>query len=96
MRFFAATVENYEAMRAALDEALGFPNPSTGTLTALPPAAESLIATDGRVLLAATDEQCGSEWIAPVLAQGLAAGIVAELTEAEFQGLRPAPPQIEV
>lgn len=92
MRYFAATAENYESVRAALDAALGFPNPSTGTITAIPPASEAIVGIDGRMLMAAADEQASGEYVAPVIADAVATGLIAELTAAEFVALMPPSP----
>ncbi len=79
MRFFRATADSYEAMRAALDAAYGYPNKETLTQTAIPPASELPSDANGRVYLAVDEAYCDYELPRRLLSEGIAAGVVEEL-----------------
>lgn len=71
----------YEAIRAQLDAAWGYPNAATKTLSAIPPASELPLDEQGRVYLAISSEYC--EYVLPsqMLPQLLASGEVEEIGE---------------
>jgi hypothetical protein len=85
MRFFrAATDEVYEQARATLDAAWGLPN-DKGTVTCISPIATAPRGSDGRPMVAVSDEWC--EWppADALLPQLIAGGAVAEISEADYK-----------
>jgi hypothetical protein len=90
MRYFrAATAAVYEAIRAELDAAYGYP--SGGTVTAITPAAEAPVDGAGRVYLLASQAECEYPAVAERLPGLLASGAVAEVTASEWDALFPSP-----
>ena len=81
-RFFKATPEVYESMRAQIDAAWGYPTPHTQT--SIPPAAEQHRASDGDCVMGVKVEWCGWEPVATLLPQLVAAGQVEEISEADY------------
>ena len=81
-RFFRATPATYEAIRAAMDAASGYPNEQADTWFG--PASESIKDSEGNCLIAA---------IQPIAEQFGAAG-AEELTSEEYQILLPQPEEI--
>jgi hypothetical protein len=71
-RFFRAPAERYEAIRAAMDAASGFPSAQAATWFA--PADQAPLDANGRCLLAAI----------PPIAERFAAAGVEEITAEEF------------
>jgi hypothetical protein len=90
-RFFATTDATYEAMRAAVDAAWGYP--TAATLTCVPPAAEQWHDASGRVVIALTLEWLSWEPVPSMIGGAIAAGVVTEIDEATFWA---AAPQIEM
>jgi hypothetical protein len=88
-RFFATTDATYEAMRAAVDAAWGYP--TRETLTCVPPAAEQWHDASGRVVIALTLEWLSWEPVPSMIAGALAAGHVEEIAEATFWQAAPQP-----
>jgi hypothetical protein len=100
MRFFALhDIVVYEQTRATLNDAWGLPN-SSGTVTCLSPAAEYMHGTvllsaaprdaNGRIVAALRNDWC--EWppADALLGQLLSAGLVTEITEAEYLACLPS------
>ena len=85
MRYFRASVATYEQIRAQLDEAYGYPNADTKTVTAIPAADDAAKDSAGRVLLMASDAECDFHIVAAMLPQLLASGAVEEIDEATYQ-----------
>lgn len=85
MRYFRTTPATYEAIRAQLDSAWGYPSAATATETAIPPASTLPSDSQGRVYLAVETEYC--EFILPsqMLPQLLASGAVEEVDEATYR-----------
>ena len=81
-RYFATTDATYEAMRAAVDSAWGYPTPQT--LTCVPPAVEQWHDAGGRVVIALTLEWLSWEPVPTMIGGALAAGAVEEIDEATF------------
>jgi hypothetical protein len=90
-RFFATDDATYEAMRAAVDSAWGYP--TSETLTCVPPAVEQWHDASGRVVIALTLEWLAWEPVPSMIAGALAAGVVIEIDEATFWA---AAPQMEM
>lgn len=84
MRYFRSSPEVYEAFRASLDAAYGYPNPLTLTETAIPPAAEAPTDKAGLVYIAVTEEYCGFDLPARLLAEAVAARAVEEIDEETY------------
>jgi hypothetical protein len=91
MRYFRSSDAVLEQVRLSLDAAWGLP--ANGQITTLLPAADSPHDPQGRVLLAVRNEFCEYEAVAAMLPQLLAAGVVEEISEAEYMASLP-PPQI--
>lgn len=87
-RFFKATPEVYESLRAEIDAAWGYP--TAHTETSIPPAAEQQKAADGDCIMGVKVEWTGWEPVATLLPQMLAVGAVEEITEAEYWAALPA------
>jgi hypothetical protein len=85
MRYFRAGVAAYESMRAVLDAEYGYPNAATKTETALPPAASLPNDSEGRVYLAVDAAYCGYDLPARLLADGMAEGVIEEMTDDAFR-----------
>ena len=92
MRWFRSTPAVYEAIRSQLDAAWGYPNAETKTETAIPPAGELPIDSQGRVYLAISSEYCGYILPSEMLPQLLASGAVEEISEAEYFATFPPAP----
>ena len=86
-RFFTTTDATYEAMRAAVDSAWGYPTPQT--LTCVPPAAEQWHDASGRVMIALELEWLSWEPVQSMIAVAIAAGAVSEIDEATFWASAP-------
>jgi hypothetical protein len=86
-RYFTTTDATYEAMRAAIDAAWGYP--TAQTLTCVPPAAEQWHDANGRVVIALTLEWLEWEPVPTMIAGAIAAGVVSEIDEATFWAAAP-------
>jgi hypothetical protein len=82
MTYYRADADTYEAVRAAIDAAQGWPD--AGTVTSIEPAATAPRDAAGRVLLAASD------WLVVAAREQLAG--LAEIDEGEYS---PTPPSAE-
>ena len=88
-RFFRSTDAVYDAIRSQLDEAYGYPNAETKTLTSITPAADALHDAQGRVYLAIAADYCDYNLPAELLPQLLSSGAVEDITEADYLALLP-------
>jgi hypothetical protein len=88
-RFFRSTDAVYDAIRSQLDEAYGYPNAETKTLTSITPAADAPHDAQGRVYLAIAADYCDYNLPAELLPQLLSSGAVEEITAEEYQTLLP-------
>lgn len=92
MRYFrAANAAVYEAVRAELDAAYGYPSADGKTVTAITPAAESPVDAAGRVYLLASQAECEYPAVAERLPSLLASGAVEEAAAADWDALFPSP-----
>lgn len=82
MIFIRCDVMTYEAIRAAMDAARGYPDFTIRTLTAITPAAELPSDEDGRVYAAMPAE---------MLPEILAAGSVEQISENAYLAMLPQP-----
>lgn len=89
MRYFRANAAVYEEVRAMLNQAWGYPNAETKTLTAIPPASDLPTDSGGMVYLAVDSQYC--EYILPaeLLPNLLASGDVEEITAGEYASVFP-------
>jgi hypothetical protein len=81
-RFLKAAPAVYESMRDQIDAAWGYP--TEHTQTCIPPAAEQHRAADGDCVMGVKVEWTTWEPVATLLPQMIAAGMVEEISEAEF------------
>lgn len=87
MRYFRATPAVYSDICAQLDAAYGYPNAETKTERTLP---LSLPADNqGRVYLAISAAYCEYNLPAELLPQLIAAGLVEEITAAQYAAVLP-------
>lgn len=91
MRYFRSTPAVYADICAQLDAAYGYPNAETKTERALPLASDLPTDSQGRVCLAVSAEYCEYNLPAKLLPQLLAAGLVEEITAAQYQAVLPVP-----
>jgi hypothetical protein len=92
MRYFrAVSAAVYEAVRADLDVAYGYPAQDGKTATAITPALEAPIDSEGRVYLLATQAECQYPAVADRLPGLLSGGMVEEVMEADWDVLFPPP-----
>lgn len=82
-RYFQATAAKYEAMRRALDDALGFPSESGST--AITPAATAPKDASGKVLVAIAELLHQLPKVAAVLAAEVSGGNVTEITADDYR-----------
>lgn len=89
MRYFRCLAGDaaYEQARLTLDAAWGHPNPATGTVTCIDPAAVAPHDSAGRIVLAVNDEFCDYPAAASMLEVMLGSGAVEEITEAEYRSV---------
>ena len=86
-RFFRASDAVYEAMRAAVDGAWGYP--TSHTITCVPPAAEQWHDAGGWCVIALTVEWLSWEPVPTMFGAAFQAGQVEEIDEATFWGAAP-------
>lgn len=86
-RYFAASPQVYEAVRAQLDALWGHPDGVTDT--AFQPVALAPQDANGRALLAVWSSFCEMQDVAAMLPGLLASGSVSEITEQEFNACLP-------
>lgn len=92
MRYFRSTAAIYEQVRATLDQAWGYPNAETKTLTAIPPVGELPTDQQGRVYLAISAEYCDYILPSQMLPELLASGAVEEIDAAAYAAVLPPSP----
>lgn len=92
MRYFRATPAIYADICAQLDTAYHYPNAETKTERTLPLVADLPSDNQGRVYLAISADYCEYNLPAEMLPQLLAAGLVEELSEAEYRAVLPPLP----
>jgi len=84
MRFFRTDNDGvYEQTRLGLDAAWGLPNDRL-TVTCIEPAATAPRDAQGRIVLAVDDEWCQWPPADQLLPQLLEAGVVVEITQADY------------
>lgn len=88
-RFFRAAPVVYEAIRAQVDAAWGYP--TERTQTCIPPASEQHKAGDGECIIGVKVEWTTWEPVATLLPQLLAAGQIVEISEADYWAAMPQP-----
>lgn len=89
MRYFRATPAVYADICAQLDAAYGYPNAETKTQRTLPLAETLPTDGQGRVYLAISASYCDYNLPSELLPQLLAAGLVEELTAAQYAAVLP-------
>lgn len=89
MRYFRSTPAVYADICAQLDAAYGYPNPETKTQRTLPPVEALPTDNQGRVYLAISAAYCDYNMPSELLPQLLAAGLVEELTAAQYAAVLP-------
>lgn len=87
MRYFRCLAGDaaYEQARLTLDAAWGHPNPATGTVTCIDPAAVAPHDAAGRIVLAVNDEFCDYPAAAAMLELMLGSGDATEIAESEYR-----------
>lgn len=92
MRYFRATPTVYADICAQLDAAYGYPNAETKTERTLPLVAELPSDGQGRVYLAISSDYCDYILPSEMLPQLIAAGLVEEITAAQYEAVLPPMP----
>ena len=92
MRFFRSTQAVYADISAQLDAAYGYPNAQTKTARTLPLAEDLPTDAQGRVYLAISAEYCDYILPSEMLPELLGAGLVEEITAAQYQAVLPPDP----
>jgi len=90
MRYFRSTPAVYADICAQLDAAYGYPNEATKTLRTLPLVADLPSDGQGRVYLAISAAYCDYNLPSELLPQLIAAGLVEEITAAQYASVLPA------
>jgi len=89
MRYFCSPPAVYADICAQLDAAYGYPNAETKTQRTLPLAADLPSDGQGRVYLAISAAYCDYNLPSELLPQLIAAGLVEEITAAEYAAVQP-------
>jgi hypothetical protein len=89
MRYFRSAPAVYVDICAQLDAAYGYPSEATKTLRALPLVGDLPADSQGRVYLAVSAEYCDFNLPSELLPQLIAAGLVQEITAAQYDALLP-------
>lgn len=92
MRYFRATPTVYADICTQLDAAYGYPNEATKTERTLPLAVDLPADGQGRVYLAISSEYCDYNLPSELLPQLIAAGLVNEITAAQYEAVLPPMP----
>jgi hypothetical protein len=87
VRYFRSTPAVYADICAQLDAAYGYPNEATKTLRTLPLVETLPVDGDGRVYLAVSADYCEFHLPSELLPQLIAAGLVEEITAAEYDAV---------
>lgn len=88
-RYFRSTPAVYADICAQLDAAYGYPNAATKTLRTLPLVADLPNDGQGRLYLAVSAAYCEYNLPSELLPQLIAAGLVEEITAAEYAAVMP-------
>jgi hypothetical protein len=88
-RFFKASPDVYESLRAQIDAAWGYP--TAYTQTSIPTADEQARDASGMCIMGVKAEWITWEPVATVLPQMLAAGQIEEITESQYWTAMPQP-----
>ena len=88
-RYFRAMPNVYAEVNAQLNAAYGYPNAETKTMRALPPAEDLPTDDQGRVYLAVSADYCEYNLPSEMLPQLIAAGLVEEITAAQYAAVLP-------
>lgn len=91
MRYFRAAAAVYADICAQLDAAYGYPNEATKTERTLPLPSQLASDNEGRVYLAVSSDYCEYNLPSEMLPQLIAAGLVEEITAAQYQVVLPVP-----
>lgn len=91
MRYFRAAKSVYADICAQLDQAYGYPNAVTLTQRTLPLAGDLPSDNQGRVYLAVDSAYCDYDIPSRLLSELIAAGLVDELTAAQYAAALPVP-----
>jgi hypothetical protein len=89
MRYFRSTPAVYADICAHLDAAYGYPNEATKTQRALPLAADLPNDGEGRLYLCISAAYCDYNLPSELLPQLIAAGLVEEITAAQYAAVLP-------
>jgi hypothetical protein len=89
MRYFRSTPAVYADICSQLDAAYGYPNAETKTQRTLPLVADLPADGQGRVYLAVSSEYCEYNLPSEMLPQLIAAGLVEEITDAQYAAVLP-------
>lgn len=91
MRFFRCLAgdEVYEQIRATLDVAWRHPNAATKTVTCIDPASVAPRDTQGRIMLATSEEFCAYEAAAKMLPTLLGNGAIEEVDQEAYLAALP-------
>jgi hypothetical protein len=89
MRYFRSTPPVYADICVQLDAAYGYPNAETKTLRTLPLTSDLPVDGQGRVYLAVSAEYCEYNLPSEMLPQLIAAGLVEEITAAQYSAMVP-------
>lgn len=89
MRYFRATPAVYADICAQLDAAYGYPNAETKTDRTLPLSLSLPADNQGRVYLAVSAAYCEYNLPSELLPQLIAAGLVEEITAAQYAAVLP-------
>jgi hypothetical protein len=89
MRYFRSTPAVYADICAQLDAAYGYPNEATKTLRTLPLGADLPSDGQGRLYLAVSAAYCEYNLPSELLPQMIAAGLVEEITAAQYTSVLP-------
>lgn len=88
-RYFRSTDEILAQVTSQLDDAYGYPNAETKTLTALPAPSDCPHGPDGMVYLAIDSEYCDYILPSQMLPQLLDGGLIEEIDEAAYLSILP-------
>jgi hypothetical protein len=91
MRFFRATAQQYESIRAMLDTAYGYPNQLTRTETAIPPVDRAIRDPQGRAYLDVPSVLCVQLFPSEMLPIWISTGAIEEIAEGDYTALVPRP-----
>ncbi len=88
-RYLRASPSVYAGVCQQLDAAYGYPNAETKTLRSLPLVSDLPSDGQGRVYLAVSADYCDYNLPSELLPQLIAAGLVEEITAAQYAAVLP-------